>query len=180
MVEVERLIPPDDNFCSLFPGLGFRDVYSLVTAGEPVLVTDPIYVADVYNSTDEPSLFLKNRGVFIGNFGGDIRCPIWCQPPFLILPISNCDPDDAEPPEGIEVLAEDIHCDSGSLVFLPMTGDLPEKLSRSIEQVLHDHNGVVLNIPGGKWVFYYEQFPAPSQQLAGLFRNVVVQHESGI
>jgi hypothetical protein len=53
MIDPGRLVDPQDNFRSTFPRVDFRDVYELATAGEQLLVTDPTYLADVYNSTDE-------------------------------------------------------------------------------------------------------------------------------
>lgn len=177
MVESERLIHPPDDFRSAFPEFEFRDVYTLTTSGEQVLITDPTYLADVYNSVDEATSFLRARGVFLMQFGGDVSCPVWWQPPYILLPISNSMPDDEEVPEGVKVLAEDVHTDSGSFIFLPLTDELLPELKESVDEVLREGNGVALNPPAGRWNFYYEQFPAPSENLIGMYRNIVARHE---
>jgi hypothetical protein len=176
MVEPERLIQPSDDFRRAFPELDFRDVYSLTTAGEQVLITDPTYLADVYNSTDKVASLLRQKGVFLMQFGGDVRCPVWWRPPYILLPTSNSMPDDEEVPEGAQVLAEDVHTDSGSFIFLPLTDDLSHEVKKSVEQLVHERNGAVIDLPAGKWVFYYEQFPAPAENVVGLYRNIVVRH----
>ena len=179
MIDPGRLIHPPDDFRSAFPELDFRDVYELTTAGEPLLIADPTYLADVYNSADEAASFLRARGVFLMDFGGDVRCPVWWQPPYMILPTSNSVSDDEAAPSGVVVLAEDVHTDSGSFVFLPLTDEMPPELKESLVEILRDNNGVVLNLPSGLWRFYYEQFPAPGENLAGLYRNVVACHDTG-
>ncbi len=65
MIERQRLIKPADDFVAAFPGLNFRNRRSFVTAGEKVLLVDPTYIADVYNSTDEIASFLRDHGLFL-------------------------------------------------------------------------------------------------------------------
>ena len=59
MVDKTRLIKAADDFKSAFPGLNFRNRRSLVTAGEKVLLVDPTYIADVYDSRDETAALLR-------------------------------------------------------------------------------------------------------------------------
>jgi len=173
------LIDPTDDFRGAFPDLDFRDVYRLTTTGEPVLITDPTYLADVYNSTDEAASLLRAKGVFLMQFGGDVSCPVWWQPPDLLLPLSNSLPDDAVAPAGAEVIAEEVHTDSGSFIFLPLTDELPPELQEGVAEILRGGNGAALSLPAGEWRFYYEQFPAPGENLVGLYRNVVARHSGG-
>lgn len=65
MIKPERLIRPEDQFREGFPTLDFREEYSFRTSGEPVLVTDPTYLADVYSSHDEEAGYLRAHGVFV-------------------------------------------------------------------------------------------------------------------
>lgn len=64
-VDPNRLISPADDFKSAFPGLNFTNRRNLVTAGEDLLLVDPTYIADVYNSTDEVAAFLREHGLFL-------------------------------------------------------------------------------------------------------------------
>lgn len=178
MVDPNRLVKPRDRFCESFPNMGFREVYVFCTSGEPVLVTDPTYLADVYNSTDEMASFLRTRGVFVMDFGGDVSGPVWWQPPFVLLPISmHLSNKDLVPPEGATILTSDVGTDSGSFIFLPLTEDLPLALKVQIDRVLAQNNGALLELPAGKWSVFYEQWDAPEERLRSLYRNIVLKWE---
>ena len=75
MIETQRLVEPGNDFVATFPGLNFRNRHSVVTTGEKVLLVDPTYIADVYNSTDEVASFLREQGLFLMDFGGDTTVP---------------------------------------------------------------------------------------------------------
>jgi hypothetical protein len=175
MVQEDRLISPPDDFEKAFPGLGFPNKFILETTGEPILVTDPTYLADVYNTRDEESDFLRSRGVFLMDFGGDISCPALWKSPYLLLPL--VDNDDSAAQEEAAALTNEIACDSGSLVFLPYRPPFPASLKDVIAALLQENNAWLLSLPAGRWHFYYEQYPSPSPNQAGLFRNIVARHE---
>lgn len=180
MVDPERLIEPRALFRQAFPGLGFREVYSFRTSGNPVLVTDPIYLADVYNSKDEIASFVRDSGVIIMDFGGDVSCPVWWQHPYALLPISlHLPEDDVVPPQGATVLADadTAGCDSGSFVFLPITEDLPPALRAEVEGVVARRSGALLELPPGRWRVFYEQWDPPQPGAKGLYRNIVLRWE---
>ncbi len=179
MVETRRLIEPDNDFKSEFPGLNFRNRNSLVTTGERVILVDPTYIADVYNSTDEIASYLRDHGLLLMDFGGDTAVPVWWKPPFLVMPISmHLSEDDFKPPEGATVLTEEIGCDSGSFVFLPHATTLPSCVRSKVKEVLDQSNAVALPLPAGRWTAYYEQFEAPQENMVGLYRNIVLIHTS--
>jgi hypothetical protein len=181
LVDESRLIDPRDNFAEAFPGLGFRDVYSLRTSGERVLVTDPIYLADVYNSTDEVASYLRRRGVFVKEFGGDGSCPVWWREPFVKLPImGRWQEDNVSLPPGVRVLAQEVGTDSGSFIFLPLEAGMPRSVAEAIDLVLREDNGAALELSAGHWRVLYEQMDAPRPDLAGLSRNIVLAHEARI
>ncbi len=178
MVDLNRLIKPQDKFREAFPGLGFREAYSFYTSGEPVLITDPIYLADVYNSKDAVASFLRAHGVFVMGFGGDVSSPVWWQNPFVLLPISmHLSSKDLVPPEGATILTNEVGTDSGSFIFLPLTEDLPWALKVQIDKVLAQNNGALLELPAGKWDVFYEQWDAPEERLRSLYRNIVLKWE---
>jgi hypothetical protein len=178
IVDPNRLIKPKDRFREGFPELDFREVYSFHTSGQPVLITDPIYLADVYNSKDEIASFLRAHGVFIMDFGGDVSGPVWWQHPFVLLPISmHSSDEDLEPPEGVTVLADEVGTDSGSFVFLPFTEDMPRALKAEVDEVLVKRNGALLELPVGNWSVLYEQWDAPEERLNSLYRNIVLRWE---
>jgi hypothetical protein len=175
VVETRRLIKPADDFRAAFPGLNFRNRRTIVSAGEKVLLADPTYIADVYNSADQIASFLRNRGLFLMDFGGDTTVPVWWKPPFLILPIS-IHHGNLDAPLGAKVLTEEIGCDSGSFVFLPLTSDIPRSVQSKIKEVLRDNIAVALRLPAGRWAAFYEQFEAHQANTGGLYRNIVLKH----
>jgi len=176
MINPARLIIPKDKFREAFPDLDFREVYSFRTTGNPFLITDPIYLADVYNSKSEIASFLRAHGVFIMDFGGDGFWQVWWKHPHLLIPISlHLLDEDLEPPEGVAVIASEVGTDSGSFIFLPITEELPPDLKVEIEKVLAENNGALLNLLAGKWSVFYEQWDAPDPNQRGLYRNIVLE-----
>ncbi len=177
MVETRRLIEPDEDFLAAFPGLNFRNRRSFVTAGEDVLLVDPIYIADVYNSEDEIASLVRDRGLFLMDFGGDVDVPVWWREPFLVMPISM-HYQRLDVPSGARVLTERVVCDSGSFVFLPLPPDMPLDLLGVVRESLRVGDAVSLPLPEGRWTAYYEQFEAPEANEVGLYRNIVLKRSS--
>jgi hypothetical protein len=180
MIKPECLIRPEDQFREGFPTLGFREEYSFRTSGEPVLVTDPTYLADVYNSHDEEACYLRAHGVFVMDFGGDTSCPVWYKDPYLMLPISMPLTDDARPlqlPTGARVLADEVGTDSGSFIFLPLVSDLPSKLQAEVNAVLTRRTGATLALPAGHWTLFYQQWDPTKGYPASLYRDIVLKRE---
>lgn len=181
MIDPNRLLKPQDQFCKAFPTLGFREVYCLHTSGDPVLITDPVYLADVYNSKDEMASFLRTYGIFIMDFGGDVCASVWWQHPFVLLPISmHLSAEGLKPPEGVSILADGVGTDSGSFIFLVLTKNLPLMVKVRVDAVLARNNGALLNLPAGDWSVFYEQWDAPEPRLASLYRNIVLKWEPGL
>lgn len=153
--------------------LAFRQESHLRIDGEDLLVTDPIYLADVYNAkNDECAAYIRANGVILHDFGGDAACPIWWKPPHLVLPISLSSPP--QPPANTTVLAKEVGCDSGSFVFLPIRIDMPVALVQKVGEVVEAHNGALLELPSGRYDFYYEQCPVPPNGYFRFYRNIVV------
>lgn len=177
MVDPERLLEPEDNFRGCFPKLDFKDTYRFSTHGEPVLVTDPIYLADVYNSKDEVASFLRARGVFVMDFGGDVGGPVWWQHPFLMIAISTHLSEEFETPPGVVALPDGVGTDSGSFIFLPFTDDIPSALQEIIHEVVANKNGILAPIPAGEWAVYYEQWEPKEGYPSTWYRNIVARWE---
>lgn len=179
IVDVKRLITPSkDEILEL--DIGFRSTFVLVTHGEPVLVTDPIYLMPgTYNSSDdEKALYLREHAVLLSSFGGDAGGPALWKDPYLLIPLSMHyeDADPAQKP-GVKVLPGGFCSDSGSLVFLPFTSDMPPSLRRQIDEVVRKGNGALLPLPEGKYSFFYEQFDAPQANMVNLYRNIVARRD---
>jgi len=175
VVETQRLVEPSDDFVATFPGLNFRNRRSVVTAGEKLLLVDPTYIADVYNSTDEVASFLRDQGLFLMDFGGDTSVPVWWKPPFVLMPISMHH-ENLDAPSGADVLTEEIGCDSGSFIFLPLSADMPRGVQSKVMEAVGKNNAVALRLPAGRWTAFYEQFEPPQANMVGLCRNVVLKH----
>lgn len=175
-----RLIVPSNEIleADVFEGLEFSGTFSLETHGEPVLLTDPIYLADIYNlKDDERATYIRKHGVLLVDFGGDIGSPVWWQPPYLRMPISAHYEDKSAPTRGAQVLADEVRCDSGSFVFLPVTDQMPASLKREVERVVREGDGALLSLPTGRYSFFYEQFDAPEPNMAAMYRNIVARKD---
>lgn len=175
MVDENRLVAAaSDVLRSSYPAFQWRAACEFETHGAPVLMCDPIYLADVYNSSDPASDFLRTRGVVLTQFGGDASGPVWWKDPYLVIPLSLHYGDDGPTPEpGVMVLAESMGCDSGSFVFFPITKDVPSELQREMMAVMRDRNGVLIRLPVGRYVFAYEQFDAEDPDEMESYRNIV-------
>ncbi len=177
-VDPRRLVEIED-FSKVFDGLGFFGARSFNTTGEPVLLVDPIYVADVYNpNEDDTTVYLRLNGVFIADFGGDSSCPVWWCDPHLVMPTSNQFSEDFAVPSTTEELTGEIRCDSGSLMFLPLVENIPISVRRFVSSVERERDFALLSLPPGKYTVFYEQFPHIEPNMAGLFRNIVAIRDS--
>src|ERR1041385_2783318 len=142
MVDYNFLTKPELLLWSGAKHFRFRDDPCFQTFGEPILVTDPIYLADVYNSEDPLACYVREQGVIVNDFGGDTSCPILWQPPYLMLILDNTEVYDpfALPPDA-KLLADVVGCDSGSFVFLPLVKEMPSELQAAVTDVLARNNG---------------------------------------
>ncbi len=173
MTERFRLVKPKFNLRARFPALDFSDRGTFQTGGEAVLVTDPIYLTDVYNSQEGTASFVRQHGVIVWDFGGDTSGPVWWQPPSLKIAFAL---DSGEPPPSATVMADEVGCDSGSLVFLPLTKALPPGLRAQVDRVLVANSGVALTLPAGTWTVWYEQHDSEEWN-AEFFRDIVALWE---
>ena len=177
-VDPSRLVEIED-FSEAFDGLGFSGARSFITIGEPVLLVDPIYVADVFNpSDDDTTQFLRRNGVFVADFGGDTNAPVWWSDPHLVMPISMNFPEEFAVPSSTQELVSEVRCDSGSFMFLPLVEEIPTPVCQFVSSVERERDCALLPLPPGKYTVYYEQFPPPQPNMAGLFRNIVAIRDS--
>jgi hypothetical protein len=175
LVDPFRLIAPATDLRDQYLELFFSDARRFRTAGEPILVTDPIYLTAVFHSTGPAASYVREHGIFARDFGGDASCPVWWQAPYLILPLSIDQPE--EPKMGVAILAEEVGCDSATFIFLPLRDDLPGELRDRIEHILLRRNGAALKLPAGEWILYYEQWEDQAGQWSEFYRNVVLMWE---
>jgi hypothetical protein len=148
--------------------LGFQNRFDLDLSGEPLLICDPIYIADVFNDSDGPAAFLKAHGVFLADLGGNVSGPVQWRSSSLVL--GSVGGEDETFRDGI--VAHDVISDSGCVMFLPLGGDLPEELRAKIEDALRDETAVIVEVPSGHWSFFYEQHEGSPPEL---FRNIVAR-----
>jgi len=180
MIDEKRLITPSDDFENAFPGLGFRNIFSVESYGLGIFICDPTYISDVYNSKDDLSSFLRKHGSFLMDFGGDFSSPIWWQDPYALFPLSrHYSLDNFVPPKGAEMIVDDIGVDSGSLVFLPSIDAIPQELESILDKLIGERNAVLMPALKGIWTFFYEQYDPPQENMTGLYRNIVMKYEDG-
>jgi hypothetical protein len=180
MIDEKRLISPSDDFISTFPGLGFRNVFTINCTGAGIYICDPIYISDVYNSKDDISSYLKKHGAFLMDFGGDFASPIWWKYPYALIPLSLHYPEGGFiPPDGAKIICDEIGVDSGSLIFLPSTQSLSSELKSILDKLVEERNSFLMAATNGIWTLFYEQYDPPQENLVGLYRNIVLKYEGG-
>ncbi len=131
-VDPNRLVEIED--CSqIYVGLGFAGIRSFTTTGEPVLLIDPVHLADVYDTrSDKTAHYLRRHGVFVADFGGDSQAPVLWSDAYLVLPTSMQLPKDFAMPRATRGLVPAISCDSGSFMFLPLSDGVPGDVRRHL------------------------------------------------
>ena len=152
------------------------DCFKLID--EFLLITDPIFLGDVINGTNDPAVgYVQARGVRVTNYGGQPSCPLlWCNP-YLLLPLSLPVEKKLLLPAGTETLAERISCHSRSLLFLPVGDDIPRALSDQVIKVCAEQNGARIKLADGTYRVFYEQLEPPKGSSKELYRNIVAQKQ---
>jgi hypothetical protein len=132
-----------------------------------MLIVDPVYLADIYNENGEKEQFLKQKGILLNDFGGDVGGPILRTEEggimvFLVFdrvdsegrPIFN--PDQFEIPDSEEILLDGLGCDSGSYIFL----DYSRELCSHFRQELSDNANLyaLIKVSNGTYRIGYEQW----------------------
>lgn len=174
LADPDRFRPIEDPR-SDFPGLGFTGEDGFDLDGDDLLITDPIFLADVYNANDNPvAAYVRANGVIVYSFGGDASCAVWWQDPFLLLPLSLSSPRDPAAVAGAVQVAGEVGCDSGSFLFLPIRGDQPSLVGSAVEKVLAERNGARVKLPSGRYRVFYEQHEPPARWPETFGRDVVV------
>lgn len=173
------LFRPIPNMRTRHPDMNFGGKHQFSTRGAPVLVTDPIYLADIYNMNDDPlAEYVRANGVVVCGFGGDTSCPVCWKSPLLMLPTATHIEWDMCPgqlcwPDGSVAI---IGCDSASFVFLVLHGQMPSLMREKCETVAQERNGLIMHLQDGTYDVWLEQLPGfPHANMAGLYRNIVAE-----
>ena len=182
LVAESRLVEPE-NLSDWYPELRWGNRRQLASSGAGVLVTDPTYLADVYNDAEDAmAAFVRAEGVILSDFGGDAGAPVLWEPPWLKLPLSMHSVDGSAAAgslpgaEGAEILGL-ASCDSGSLVFLALEPGLPAGLREHVHGLVDERNASILRLPSGTYQFHYEQFDPPQANQERLYRNIVARRQ---
>ncbi len=167
---------PIEDLRQAFPGVGFVGSDTFRLNDEDLLITDPIFLADVYNANDDPiAHYVRFNGVIVHDFGGDASCAVWWKDPILMLPLSAHPPRRPHVYKGAKVIAQRVFCDSGSFLFLPLPRELPPAVQSGVEKVLAERNGARVRLLPGTYRVFYEQHAVPERLLPSFCRHVVAQ-----
>lgn len=177
MINETNLIEPADDFANDFPELEFSNRFQIKTNGESILVCDPTYLADVYNSCDLHSQYLQKNAIFLKDFVGDCSGPILWQEPFVLLPASiSYNKDHSQHhADNVSIMCGQIAIDSGSVCFLS-TEELPREIGDEFVKLKRDGLAAELPVPAGRWTAMYEQMEVEDDLDAEFFRNIVLRH----
>jgi hypothetical protein len=179
IVDPARLNRPTFNLREYFPEFGWNASHDVDVPSEGVVITDPTYIADVYNSDDPVAAFLRLHGTFIYDIGGDCSAPVWLADPFVVMPVSVHYEDEPVCPDDAIELVTDVGCDSGSFVLLPFS-NLPADVHSRIRSALDANNAHLLQIPPAQWSLKFEQFDPPQPNMLALCRNIVLQRQCDV
>jgi hypothetical protein len=169
-----RCFRPIEDLRQRFPGAGFSGSDEFRLEGEDLLITDPIYLADVYNTNDDPvAAYVRANSVIVTSFGGDDSCAVWWKDPILLLPLSLHAPRRPHVFKGARVMARQVGCDSGSFVFLPLRTEMPAPLQSTVAEVLAKENGARVELPSGAYRVFYEQHDVPEGSHPSFCRHVI-------
>ncbi|MEM7227521.1 MAG: hypothetical protein AAF432_01770 [Planctomycetota bacterium] len=113
-----------------YPDLGFSGIDTIDVPDGTLLMCDPTYLCDAYNSTDDPvAAYVRANGVIIMQTDGDGRWPIWLLGSKLIVPIAV--PDEMKPRRS-RVSSFEIAVDSASFVCLSIDDSTPEAVRQAM------------------------------------------------
>jgi hypothetical protein len=167
---------PIEDLRQEFPGVGFTGSDTFRLEEGNLLITDPVYLADVYNAKEDPvAQHVRCHGVIVTSFGGDASCAVWWKDPILLLPLSVHPPRRPHVFKGAKKLAPRVACDSGSFLFLPLHSELPRTVKLAVDTVLAQENGASVRLPPGIYRVFYEQHDVPEGSHPSFCRHVVAQ-----
>jgi hypothetical protein len=149
-----------------------------------LIIIDPIYLADIYNENGEKERYLKENGVLLNDFGGDVGGPIVRTQEggiMILLLFDRMDaqgrplfePDFPEELKGVDVLCEELGCDSGSYIFLDYNRRFRSLFHEELKE--EERNFALINLNPGKYGVGYEQWETDTQNPYEAWRrNLVV------
>ena len=178
-MDVNRLVAPQFDLQATFPLFRWNTSRQVEVTQDGVLLVDPTYLADVYNDENAVAAYVRTKGTFIYDFGGDWSGPVWLTDSYIVMPTSAHYCSLPSSPAGAMMLCDEIGCDSGSFVLLSALADLPPDIEHVVDACLKERNAAVLKVPPGTWELQFEQFEPPQANMVALYRNIVLKRIAG-
>ena len=157
-----------------------------ITSGK-LLITDPNYLADIFNSDGIKEKYLKKYGVLLMDFGGDVSGPVFrtkCGGLKIVLTFDRTD-DNGKPIfrkeaeqefKQYEVDSSNLGCDSGSYIFLDYNLFLRTLFAKELafnKKIMNDL--FIIDMKNGTYNVGYEQWDTDEKNPYDyLRRNLVV------
>jgi hypothetical protein len=173
-----------------FAQLGLSLKSTLKIQSGQILIADPCYLRDdnFYSSDDNPQgRFLKQNGVVLMNFGGDVSGPIirCLEGGYkIILTDPTIDADDSPIFQGDSLIVsesflvaeESPGVDSGGLVFIDYSPELREVFASQLQSLRDDLYFLLEVKPGTYWVGYEQWDIEPDNPYPdpAWYRNIVI------
>ena len=153
-----------------------------------ILISDPMYLCDnnFYLKDDDPAgMFLKENGVVLTNFGGDVSGPVTrCSGDgYKIILTHNRINEDGYPifqgesgaiPQPFLVAEQSPGIDSGGLIFIDYSPKLNELIDSQIQSMEDDMYLLVDAKPGEYWIGYEQWDIDPEYPYPEWYRNIVI------
>ncbi|MCL4534515.1 MAG: hypothetical protein M1370_05060 [Bacteroidetes bacterium] len=173
----------DPDVAAWFSRIGINpSKHTIELSSGRLLIIDPTYLADIYNENGPKEQYLKESGVLLTDFGGDVSGQAFrtrCGGIKILLVFDRTD-DEGRPVfrqelakelSESEIDSENLGCDSGSYLFL----DYNQELKSTFDDELRQHRLFVVELQPGRYGVGYEQWEVNAENAYESWRrNLVV------
>lgn len=149
-----------------------------VIDSELLLIIDMANLGSILNPYNSPpAAYVRTHGVIVHSLVWAESRPIFWRDPFLLLPLSCHLEESLKNYAGIGNVLGRVSFSSGTLLMMPIRGDIPTPLGSLVEEALSKKTGARIKVPSGTYRVFYEQFETPEGAKKEHYRNIVVQKQ---
>lgn len=186
-------MPPNHNPRSLADPRRFRTIQDLtqmrpdcgasiddifVVDNQLLVIVDLSQIGSIMNPYNNPSAdYIRTHAVIVGSYNREIACPVFWNPPFLLIPMSCHLSENLTAYSNIGMIVGSVSCPSGALLLLPTRTDIPTPLAGLLDEALAKAAGTRIKLPNGTYRVFFEQFEVPKGAKKEYYQNIVVQKQ---
>lgn len=163
---------------------------SIRITSRKLLITDPNYLADIFNGDGQKEKYLKRHGILLMDFGGDVSGPVFRTVDgglkiYLLFDRvdSHGNPvfreEEKTELQKYELDSSNLGCDSGSYIFLDYSFLFRLLFSKELAENARSQNDLfIVDMPNGVYNVGYEQWETDENDpYEYMRRNLVVWPE---